>query len=89
MILYAKSKISDRINKLTLMVDNPHLFKNSNTASHKEERKDHQMDEIEKLVNIFAKFYNEEKVKGAVSQKGRIDKKVSMLPMKSSINLYA
>ena len=47
------------------------------------------MDEIQRLVNIFAKFYNEEKVKGGSTQKGRIDKKVSMLPMKTCINLYA
>jgi len=48
------------------------------------------MDEIERLVNIFAKFYNEEKVKGtSVSQKGRIDKKVSMLPMKTTLNIFA
>lgn len=45
------------------------------------------MDEIQKLVNIFAKFYNEEKGKGG--GKSRIDKKVSMLPMKTSLNLYS
>lgn len=70
------------------MVDNPHLFKNSVASKHKE--KEEQMDEIERLVNIFAKFYNEEKVKGtSVSQKGRIDKKVSMLPMKTTLNIFA
>lgn len=33
LIWYAKSRISDRINKLTQMVDNPHLFKNSNVVT--------------------------------------------------------
>jgi hypothetical protein len=88
LIWYAKSRIADRINQLTQMVDNPHLFKNSSVAKQKEV--EDQMDEISRLVNIFAKFYNEEKVKGSsVAQKGRIDKKMSMLPMKSTINLYA
>jgi hypothetical protein len=44
------------------MVRNPHLFKSINAAKYQKGGK-HLMDEIEKLVNIFAKFYNEEKVK--------------------------
>lgn len=87
LIWYAKRKISDRINQLTLMVDNPHQFKSDKDLR---EASIADVDEIEKLVRIFSKFYNEEKVKGSASSlKGRIDKKVSMLPMKSSINLYA
>jgi hypothetical protein len=40
------------------------------------------------LENIFAQFYNEEKVKGGQQRSSRENKKVSMLPMKTSINLF-
>jgi hypothetical protein len=49
------------------MVDNPHLFKNSTINISGQKEQEEQLDEISRLVNIFAKFYNEEKVKGAVS----------------------
>ena len=66
------------------MVETPSLFP-------KEEKTSAQInneDEIEKLVRIFSKFYNEEKIKGANSQKRSIER-VSMLPMQSTINLNA
>jgi hypothetical protein len=51
---YAHVAISKRINNLTAMVDNPVKFKNLENN----EKKD--PDEIQKLVNIFQKFYTVE-----------------------------
>lgn len=64
LFFYAKTRISDRINQLTEMVRNPHLFKTANLPRAQNAgpvgRKPYS-DEIDKLVNIFSKFYNEEK----------------------------
>ena len=83
--LYAYCVISRRINNLTRMVENPHQFRQSiqrNAAGVND------LDEIARLENIFAQFYNEERVQGGQEGSVRENKKVSMLPMKSSLNLH-
>jgi hypothetical protein len=84
--LYAYCVISRRINNLTRMVENPHQFRqrNAQAAGVNAER---DQDEIARLENIFAQFYNEERVQGGQDRSIRENKKVSMLPMKSSLNL--
>ena len=91
-MLYAEFRISRKINELTKKVENPQLFKESKFDKSISGGGRQHLDEIDRLEYIFANFYNEEKGKGSESQhittKGNIDKKVSMLPMKSSINIY-
>lgn len=94
--LYAYCGISKRINELTKMVENPHKFKYNNILNNHSNKRTGQLlngekedlDEIARLENIFAQFYNEEKVKGGQQKSTRENKKVSMLPMKTSINLF-
>jgi hypothetical protein len=61
------------------MVENPHKFKARNISGNQDD-----LDEIARLENIFAEFYKEER--GGQQNPGK-NKKVSMLPMKSSLNL--
>ena len=82
---YAYCVISLRINNLTRMVENPHQFRQSAQAAGANAERD--QDEIARLENIFAQFYNEERVQGGQDRSIRENKKVSMLPMKSSLNL--
>lgn len=72
-------------------MDNPHEEKNKQrikTAAAK--GPDHPMDEIERLESIFAHFFNEEKYK--VKQGEKLEhgerKKVSMLPMRTTLNIF-
>ena len=82
---YAYCVISRRINNLTRMVENPHQFRQIQKNAQANAERD--LDEIARLENIFAQFYNEERVQGGQERSVRENKKVSMLPMKSSLNL--
>lgn len=88
---YAYYFISRRINNLTELVDNPHEEKNK--ARIKEaaaKSSDQPMDEIERLESIFAHFFNEEKYKVKQGEKLQHGdrKKVSMLPMRTTLNIF-
>ena len=88
---YAYYFISRRINNLTKLVDNPHEEENRRQIQEAAKKSpDQPMDEIERLESIFAHFFNEEKYKvkqGANFQHGD-RKKVSMLPMRTTLNIF-
>jgi hypothetical protein len=88
---YAYYFISRRINNLTKLVDNPHEEENRRQIQEAAKKSpDQPMDEIERLESIFAHFFNEEKYK--VKQGERLPhgdrKKVSMLPMRTTLNIF-
>lgn len=88
---YAYYFISRRINNLTKLVDNPHEEENKariKVAANKSP--DQPMDEIERLESIFAHFFNEEKYKVKQGEKLQHGdrKKVSMLPMRTTLNIF-
>ena len=88
---YAYYFISRRINNLTKLVDNPHIEEHKKKIREAATRSsDQPMDEIERLESIFAHFFNEEKYK--VKQGSALEhgdrKKVSMLPMRTTLNIF-
>jgi hypothetical protein len=88
---YAYWFISRRINNLTKLVDNPHDEKNkARIKAATTKGPDQPMDEIERLESIFAHFFNEEKYKVKQGEKLQHGdrKKVSMLPMRTTLNIF-